>query len=116
MLNKILPYLTLISLLSSVASLVFWSDDANPSIFTDGVVMALAATTVVLVVITNVRLYSSSFNNGGVSVFSSEAATQAPRNADIKPAAYITIALAIIAPFIPYLGTTLAWSASQSAS
>jgi hypothetical protein len=115
MLNKILASLTLILLLSLTASLVFWSDDAHPSIITDRFVVTLVKVVAVFVIITSVRLCLSFFNGKKTQASSDETVAQAPRNADMRPA-YITIALAIVAPFIPYLGMTLAWSASQSAS
>jgi hypothetical protein len=111
MLNKILASLTLILLLSLTASLVFWSDDAHPTMITDGVVVALVKVVVVLVIITTVRLCLSLFNGKKVPVSSGETATHSPRNVNLKYT-YITIALSLIAPFILYLGTTLMWNAS----
>lgn len=115
MLNKILASLTLLLLLSLGIALVFWSDDANPSIITDGFVVTLVKVVAVLVIITSIRLCFSLFNREKSTVSSDETTTQSPRNVNLKHT-YIIIALSLIAPFIPYLGTTLTWSASQSAS
>lgn len=115
MLNKILASLTLVLLLFLGIALVFWSDDAHPSIFTDGFVVTLVKVVAAMVIITGVRLCLSLFNREKVPVSSGETATQSPLNVNLRNT-YIIIALSLIVPFIPYLGTTLMWDASQSAS
>jgi hypothetical protein len=99
MLNKILASLTLILLLSLVVSIVFWSDDAHPSMFTDGFVVALVKVAAIFVIITSVRLCLSLFNGEKAPVSSGETTTPSPRNVNLKYT-YATIALSLIAPFM----------------